>query len=287
MVKDNSFYNGYARALIIIFLMVSAFFVSAQDTSKLDKKLDEVQSLLEQEKFDKALVILNKLIKRTDDSDYKTQLLYARAFAYYGMNNLQNSLADVNQVLTDHPDFQEARLLRAELYNLTQDYQKGIADLSVLIDAHADISLINNRVSMALDAGDYALACQDIKTMLMYNPTPDAETYLGYVYYLSDDLDSAQLCLDSTIEKYPDHADAYFYAGIVALEKGEKDQAVQYFNKGLTLAPEHAYMQLYKGISLVEEEDTNEEGCRCLNKAFYQGMDDAADYLKEYCFGKP
>jgi hypothetical protein len=27
------------------------------------------------------------------------------------------------------------------------------------------------------------------------------------------------------------------------------------------------------------------EGCRCLRKAFYSGMDDASDYLTEYCFG--
>jgi tetratricopeptide (TPR) repeat protein len=287
MVKDNSFDKLSVRALIIIFLMVSAFFVSAQNTSKLDKKLDEVQSLLEQQKYDKAITALNRLLKRNRDGSYGNQLLYARAHAYYGKGDLLKSLEDINGVLASMPDFSEARLLRAELYSVTSQYDKGIADLSMLIDAHADLSLIGNRASMAMDAGQYALAIQDIKTMLMYNPSADLETYLGYAYYMGGDLDSAQLVYESIIAKNPEHVDAYFYAGIVAYEKGINEQAIHYFTIGLTQQPTHLYMLFYKGVILAEEEATNVEGCRCLNKAFYQGMDEAADYLKEYCFGKP
>jgi hypothetical protein len=37
-------------------------------------------------------------------------------------------------------------------------------------------------------------------------------------------------------------------------------------------------------VALVEMEKL-EEGCKCLNRAFYAGMDDAGDYLEAHCFG--
>ncbi|QLH31908.1 MAG: hypothetical protein HWD62_05205 [Cyclobacteriaceae bacterium] len=58
---------------------------------------------------------------------------------------------------------------------------------------------------------------------------------------------------------------------------------MKFLDVALRLDPENLQALFYKGIALVELK-REDEGCRCLNKAFYDGVDDAADYLKQYCY---
>jgi hypothetical protein len=67
------------------------------------------------------------------------------------------------------------------------------------------------------------------------------------------------------------------------LQEEKFDLALKYLELALRLEPGNRAALFYKGVSLVELKRTD-EGCRCLQRAFNAGEDDAADYLKEYCF---
>jgi tetratricopeptide (TPR) repeat protein len=114
----------------------------------------------------------------------------------------------------------------------------------------------------------------------------DAETevYLGYSYYNLQKVDSALMALNKSIELDPNYIPAYLYAGSFCLEQGNNDLALKYLTIASRLDPTNTTVLFYKGIALVEKENLD-EGCSCLNKAFYAGEDDASDYLSEYCYG--
>ena len=58
---------------------------------------------------------------------------------------------------------------------------------------------------------------------------------------------------------------------------------VRWFAWWLFPKAESAANSTLKGVALVELEKLD-EGCRCLNKSFYSGYDEADGYLKEYCY---
>ena len=79
-------------------------------------------------------------------------------------------------------------------------------------------------------------------------------------------------------------APAYLYGGTFALEEENFELALKYLDVALRLDPENVAALFYKGVALVELKK-EKEGCSCLNEAFMAGQDDAADYLKQYCYG--
>jgi hypothetical protein len=52
---------------------------------------------------------------------------------------------------------------------------------------------------------------------------------------------------------------------------------------GLRLEPGDQQLLFYKGVALAETEKLD-EGCRILSNLFYAGVDQAGDYLKQYCY---
>jgi hypothetical protein len=76
----------------------------------------------------------------------------------------------------------------------------------------------------------------------------------------------------------------YLYAASLCIDREAYSWALDYINKGLQQDPLNTTLIFYKGYALVESEKVT-EGCRYLTRAFHAGFDDAADYLKEYCYG--
>jgi len=79
------------------------------------------------------------------------------------------------------------------------------------------------------------------------------------------------------------YSPSYLYAGTFCLQEKKFDLALKYLELGLRIDPTNHSALFYKGVSLIELKRTD-EGCSCLKKAFDAGEDDAADYLKEYCY---
>ena len=109
------------------------------------------------------------------------------------------------------------------------------------------------------------------------------ETFLGLCYYNQQKLDSAFICFNKSIELDPMYIPAYLYAGSIALENDDSNTGLKYINLALRLDSKNKEALFYKWAALIELKKID-EGCSCLNRAFYAGMDEAGDYLKEYCF---
>jgi len=146
-----------------------------------------------------------------------------------------------------------------------------------------DPQLLHWRGSLLMEKEEYQRAKNDFKQIIQIQDDPEIEMNLALVHYSMDELDSALMAVNKAIELDGTYGAAYYYGGAFALELEQYEQALKFLDVALRLEPENLQAQFYKGISLVELK-REEEGCRYLNKAFYSGIDDAADYLKQYCY---
>lgn len=272
--------------LITMFLVMSSFFVAGQ------AKVNEAaawetyaDTLASREDFAGAIKLYNKIIEKSglkQDDDYS--VLYKRAYAYFGAQDFENALKDINQYLQRIPDPQ-AKLLRIYINQGLGDHKAQLADLDdFLKQSPGNPEIIRFRASVLMDAGEYKEAQRDLQSLLAQRADPEIESFLGLTYYYLGNLDSAMIVFDRVIKQEPSLLQPYLYAGSLCIEEGAYALALEYINKGLQVDPTNATLLFYKGAALTET-DKLEEGCRCLRKAFEAGFDDAADYLKEYCYG--
>jgi tetratricopeptide (TPR) repeat protein len=270
---------------LVIFMVTSSSFLWAQNRERIQAWSVEADTLMNRRDYEGALVLYNKIIgesKLKSEDDFMA--LYNRALAYFSLGRHNEALRDVNQYIEKYPE-QHARLLRLYIYQELGDHENQVKDLNALIaESPGNPELLQWRMSVLMDAGKYAEARKDVRQLLAVQAGPELRAYLGLTYYYEDNADSAMIIFDEVIKTDPSFVQSYLYAGSLCIEKEAYDLALQYVNKGLQHEPSNTTLLFYKGIALVENKKI-QEGCRCLTKAFNAGFDDAADYLKEYCYG--
>jgi tetratricopeptide (TPR) repeat protein len=276
----------YSIGLVIV-LMTSPFFMfgQAKQTANADLEI-KADTLLDRQDFEGALKLYSNVVKKSKfKTDEEFNILYKRAYCLYALKRFDEALIDLNQYLEKIPN-QQARILRLYVNQELGDTEAQLTDLNALLAERPDSDeLLRWRLSILMDSDQYKEAQGDIRKMLSHQDDPDLKGYLGLTYYYLENPDSAIIIFDQVIEQNPSHIQTYLYAGSICLEEGAYDAALHYINKGIKLDPTNATLLFYKGAALVEKEDLI-EGCRCLNKAFASGIDDAAGYLEEYCYGE-
>ncbi|MEP6735062.1 MAG: tetratricopeptide repeat protein [Chryseolinea sp.] len=271
---------------VIIMLMISASPSFAQkNNGKAEASIADADTLMNHEDYAGALVIYTKVLEKSklsSDADY--DVLYKRAYAYYGLGKFEEALTDINKFIEKN-QMPQGKMLRAYINQELGNSGAQLKDLNEFIAADPDnLELIRWRASVLMETERYTEARKDIRKLLMIDRNPDMKGYLGLSYYYEDKPDSALMVFDEVIASNPKHVQSYLYAASLGLEQEAYDLALQYINKGLAIDPSNHTLMFYKGIALVEEEK-KDEGCRCLSKAFAAGVDDAGDYLKGYCYG--
>src|SRR5436189_702852 len=262
--------------------------MSIQALAQSDKwKAYEVKgdTLYNHEDFKGAIKFYNKAIdasKLKDKAVYRT--IYKRAVCYYSIGEFANALKDVDAFIPKYPDVPQAKLLKAFIYRELGDDENQMVFLKEAMEGQPPSpDLLKWRGLLYLQSDDYQSAKKDLLFARVLGDDPEIETYLGLSYYNLQQKDSSFFSFDKAIELDATYMPAYLYAGSVSIDDGNFSRGLQYAELALRVDPKNKDAMFYKGIALVELQRVD-EGCSCLNRAFYAGVDDAADYLKEYCF---
>ena len=274
-----------SRALSICLLILVAGSVCAQN-EKWTKWEIEADTAASRGEFAEAVKLYSKIIDAAGLKE-KTAYgaLYKRAITYYSMGEFRLSLADLNKFINYYPEFPQARLLRALVHKELGNTDEQLQDLEEALHSQpSNAGLLKWRASIYLDDEKYELAKKDAKLARLLADDAETEMYMGVAYYNLGDADSAFYCMDQAIAHDATLLPPYLSAGTFGLELEDFERALKYLDLALMLDSRNPSALFYKGIALAELEKFD-EGCRCLRKAFYSGMDDAADYLTEYCFG--
>jgi tetratricopeptide (TPR) repeat protein len=271
--------------ILFLFVFTALSHVAMSQSSSLEQMEVDADTLMRHEDFEGASKIYSKLISEKglkEKSQFK--LLYKRAVAYYNLEEADSALKDISQFITEFPEVPRAKLLRALIYRQLGDTDNQLIDLEKVIEAQGiSPDLLRWRATLLLEKNEFQKAKADLLIVKNFMDDAELETNLGLVNYSLGNLDSALVCLNKAIELDVTYPASYVYAGSFCLQEEKFELALEYLNLGLRLDPTNRAAIFYKGVALVELKRTN-EGCSCLRKAFAAGEDDAADYLKEYCY---
>ncbi len=273
------------RKVLFLFVFTALSLVAMSQNSSLEKMEVEADTLMRREDFEGAIKIYSKIISETglkEKSQYKS--LYKRAVAYYSSSKPESALQDMNKFIAEFPETMQARILRALIYRQLENIDGQLADVEKAISLQeTNPELLRWHATLMLEKNEFQKAKADLLIVKNFTDDAELETNLGLAYYSGGSLDSALVCLNKAIELDVTYPASYIYAGSFCLQEEKFEQALEYLNLGLRIDPTNRSAIFYKGVALVELKKTN-EGCSCLRKAFAAGEDDAADYLKEYCY---
>jgi tetratricopeptide (TPR) repeat protein len=246
----------------------------------------EADTLMSHEDFSGAIKLYTKVIdasKLKDEPSYR--VLYKRAVGYYSAGNFQKAVADMDRFIPKFQENYQARILRALAYRELGDVDNQFADVEKALElSRGEPQIMKWRAGLLMEKGEYELAKKDLLLVKLFQDDPEVEMNLAFAYYSLEKPDSALMAVNKSIEMDATFAPAYLYGGTFALEEENFELALKYLEVALRLDPENINALFYKGVALVELKK-EKEGCSCLNKAFMAGQDDAADYLKQYCYG--
>jgi tetratricopeptide (TPR) repeat protein len=269
----------------LAFLFAGISLVAWAQTPKWKEWEARADTLYKHEDYKGAIKFYNKAIdlsKLREKEAYRA--MYKRAVSYYTIGEYQLALKDLDLFIPQYPNVSQAKLLRAFIYRETGDDEKQLANLEeAMANQPASPDLLKWRGLLYLQKSEYARAKSDLLLARALQDDPEVETYLGLCYYHQEQKDSAYMSFNRSIEIDAMYSPAYLYAGSVSLEDNNFKLALEYLNLALRLDSKNKEALFYKGVALVELKNVD-EGCKCLNRAFYSGMDEAGDYLKEYCY---
>jgi tetratricopeptide (TPR) repeat protein len=276
----------FKNYLLLTFCLSWAQNVLAQDDQiRWSKWEADADTLMTHEDFAAASKLYSKIIdesKLKDKNNYKS--LYKRAVSYYSAGDFDHALVDVSQFITQFPESPQPRLLRALINRQKNDEASQLIDLQKTIElGNTNPQLIFWRGTLLAAKGDNELAKKDFVTVRKIGDDAELETALGTVYRSLGKTDSAFICLNKAIVLDVNYPASYVYAGSFCVEDEKYDLALKYLNLALRVDSENISAIFYKGVALVQQEKLD-EGCRCLRKALDAGEDDAAEYLKEFCY---
>src|SRR5258708_2078936 len=285
-LNSRSGFDMLNLTISLLLLLTCAGFVSAQDEQTRWSQWEaEADTLMNHQDFAGAAKLYTKIVddsKLKGKSNYK--LLYKRAVSYYSAEDFDHALADVNLFITEFPESPQPRLLRALINRQKSDDASQLIDLQKAIElGNTNPQLLFWRGTLLAANGENESAKKDLLTVQKINDDAEVETMLGTVYRALGKTDSAFVCLNKAIVLDVNYTASYIYAGSFCVEDEKYDLAVKYLNLALRVESENISALFYKGIALLKQEKLD-EACRCLRKALDSDEDDAADYLKEFCF---
>ena len=167
---------------------------------------------------------------------------FNKAQAQSGLKDYIQAVTLLTQLLTNHTDATQARMLRAKVLYEMQQYEEAEKDVDQIINdeqATEETYALKGDIRAALGDAEGAIANYD--NMKEINPfNQDAVLKTGKVYQDNHQLDKALKVYDEAIELQPNFAQAYKERGGVRLQLHDDLGATDDLKKALELAPEEA-----------------------------------------------
>jgi tetratricopeptide (TPR) repeat protein len=271
---------------IIFFWVVCACAVQGQTASAKWKIIEtEADTLMDRKDFAGAIDGYTKVIDLSKLKDRESKgVLYKRAICYYSIGEFGKALQDVDIFIQEVTTFPQAKLLRAFINRELDNTEAQLSDINDLLALNSmNPDLLKWRSVIYLNQEKYNEAKKELTGIQQIVNDEEIETQLGFAYSNLEKPDSAFIHYEKAMNLNGGYVPAYLYMGSLCLEQEAYELAITYIDLGLRLESSNLTLIFYKGIGLVETKK-EEEGCRLLLKAFKGGVDEAGNYLKQYCY---
>lgn len=185
---------------------------------------EQAGEALDNDDFDSAIELYTESIQLVSEN---TNAYFGRAIANRNAGNIEDAIADFQQVLEWVPDEVQIHVSLSSLYALLDDLDSAVAEMEIFIEK----------------AGVEALSETDLATYEVYQRVRDGEYISQFYTTRSGALRSYGLYeaaisdLEFAIENEPDNALMYARLGLNYLEMGQPEVAVDTFTQGIQVEP--------------------------------------------------
>jgi tetratricopeptide (TPR) repeat protein len=205
-----------------------------------------VRNLYTQGKYEEAIRECSRRLKKETDSNSGAELLLIRARSYTALEKYKNAQAEFDALISQAPDYLEARVARADLYERKGEWNNAIAEYEVILQSlapkepqyfakKASLQLKVNNPKGAIN--DYERAIQlDLKNPLYYFER-------GMVCVSQADFDKALLSFNSAIRLDPSFVRGYFQRAKAYLQLNRLPEAAADFEKARQLGLDKASLE--------------------------------------------
>jgi tetratricopeptide (TPR) repeat protein len=275
------------RFLPVICMLLSCVFSAQAQTSSAKWKIIEMQAdtLMDRQDFEGAIKLYNQVIELSKLKERESKgVLYKRSVCYYSIAEFDKALQDINAFIPDFSNVPQAKLLRAFIFRELGNNEGQLNDINDLLAGNPlNPDLLKWKSAVLLDSEKFEEAKNELINIRKFANDEEIETQLGFAFFSLEEPDSAFVHFDNALAMNAGYVPAYLYMSSLCLEQEAYSMALTYIDLGLKLEPDNNNLLFYKGIAFVET-DKRDEGCRYISKAFIAGLDQAGDYLKQYCY---
>ncbi len=204
------------------------------ETVNPQKSLQEAYDLIGKQEFDKALVILNRVIAMNFKS---APAYFNRGMIFLGKNYTDQALTDFEEAVRIDSRFAPAYMAKAKVYFSQEKLAPAIAELDKAVRADRKFGLAYYNRALAYEKqGKFERAFNDLKKAKLYGvPVSDEELEdlwtRGHVDEIIADAEEA-------VRKNPELGDGYYDLGVAYYHKKEYAKSLENFEKAKKLGVE-------------------------------------------------
>ncbi len=202
------------------------------EITRVEKDKDEIalgsiNMLLDKQEGPKALVQLKKYFPLPTSND---EALHAYAKAYFYIGDYDSALYSVNEALEIDPDFQGYYTTRGYIHHSRGDE----GDLKIAHDNYVQAIQISpsseqayiNLIELYNQVGDSVGVYTASKTFITNVQTAQSYAKMADAYLLYNDLDSARILCDMSLESDEKYGYAWYKLMVVNFREGNMDKAL-------------------------------------------------------------
>ena len=222
----------------------------------LGKLAREAIALIQQRKWDEAIVVLTELISRETDLDKKFTLYETRGLVYFNSGRHDQAISDYNEAIRLNPKNNRIYNYRGDAYLAKGDFDRAINDYSKAIEnGFSDVSVYMNRGTAYSLKDQYSEAIADFneaerlddRSVVMCSVAVYCNR--GDAYLRKCEYSRAKSDYDEAIELNPRYAEAYNGLGNVYGEMVKYNKALVNYEKAEECDPN--YLNIYNNRAVI------------------------------------
>jgi tetratricopeptide (TPR) repeat protein len=215
----------------------------------------------------KALEYFSQRIEK-DSTDVEAYKIRAKVYRF--QQEYKGAIADLDAVLSVHPESVEILTLRGNIWADLHDNKRAISDYTCAIRANPDYaSAYHNRADAFYDLSEYDKALKDCTQAVRLEPRQVEHYSLrGSILYSLKEFDKAVEDDDKAVQLAPEREYCRYNRGLAWLAKGAPEKALVDFNECLRLNPKFELALTNRGELL------------CTMKDYRKGLADFDAFLK-------
>lgn len=233
-----------------------------QEPPKVEETLEEVRELLEGNRPDEALELLEE--KRRIFPDHPEVLFQTAILQMRHRKNVAAARDTLDQLLDADAGHLDALFLRGELAEHQEDYTQALADYERVLQYSKNYPNLYYRLGILLSnhfPEQKRLAAKYLKRAIKRDKT-NADARYQYAMLQAEALDNPERAIkyfEKTLDLEPDHPFAQYDLALLHHKLGNRKKAWQAYRKAIAINPELQTTENDEAFSFEEKEEAKDE----------------------------